>query len=126
MFVSDGGTLRMEARIFKGHTVSMDNGRHAVLGCSGWDAATYRLAGEWAGGLAGWACNVAVTGRLVRYSAGPFRGGSVRVRVTFPGDGDGEPTTHVGGWMSANEILYRKPDLNPMDWCRCGQGCTGW
>lgn len=121
--ITDAACPPREPRIQRGHTVVMDNGRHAVLGCCDWGQADYRLAGDWAGGLKGWACRVIVTGRMVRYSAGPFRGGSIRVLVTFPGDG--EPATNVKGWVSANEALYAMPALNPIDWCSCGARCTG-
>lgn len=117
--INDNGINKL-AEVRKGHTVAMDNGRHAVLGCCDWSEADYRLCGDWAGGLKGHAVRIEVTGQKVRYESHGFTGGSIRVKVTFPGDGEADIS--VGGWVSANEALRGSGNINPMVWCHCNEG----
>ncbi|MEE9126261.1 MAG: hypothetical protein V3U11_03905 [Planctomycetota bacterium] len=124
--IEDSGISKM-TYIKKGHTVLLDSGRSAQLGCcSDWDKADFRLFGPDCGLVSGHAVRVEVTGRKVRYLfAAAFTGGSIRVKITFPGDG--EPDRHVGGWISANEALRGAGLLNPfVRTCYCPAPCAAY
>ncbi len=119
--IDDSGINKM-SDIRKGHTVILDNGRSAQLGCSDWDKADFRLYGDDCGLLKGHAVRIEVTGRKVRYAPYGFVGGRIRVKITFPGDGEAD--THMGGWICANEALRGAGNLNPyVRTCFCEPVC---
>ena len=122
--IDDSGINKM-TYIRKGHTVALDSGRSAQLGCCDWGDADFRLFGPDCGLASGHAVRIEVTGRKVRYTPFGFTGGQIRVKVTFPGDG--EPDRHVGGWISANEALRGAGLLNPfVRTCYCPAPCAAY
>ena len=74
--------------------IAIDQGAHYELTpCTDWDAAEFRAYSYFTGNEI--ACNVEITGRTIQRRYGSS---SVRVRVTFVGDG--EPDEVAYGWLT--------------------------
>ena len=87
------GTIKAQV----GTYVEPDNWNHGarLIDCPEWELAQFRLPG-----LAEYACNVEVTGRVIRYPWGKYAGPAVRVLITFVGDC--EPDQYAKGWMAVS------------------------
>lgn len=85
--------------------------------CTDWDRADYRIPTHCIPD--GLACNVELSGRVVRWDAPGLSGTPVvRVRVTFVGDG--EPDQVVGGWVLYNSLVTLPQSCTDFD------GTTLW
>jgi hypothetical protein len=95
MNIKTGTMVLTDSRLQKGWTFE-------ALRASDWSGAAFILPGR--DFIPDQAVNVDVTGRIVRYDVPRLTGTPVvRVRVTFPPDGEGFPVV-VSGWALASTL----------------------
>lgn len=101
MIQGHGQTARFAAQVGNQLHIDTWNYGYTVLEiCDDWDGADFRVEDQHGNHLA---VNVELVGRKIRFDRNPFDRAALRVKVTFPGDGEEDQVTR--GWMVADEVL---------------------